>query len=48
MTARSETDARSALARRPIDWKHLGLIFLSRYGTIFGLALMMYSALNSG
>ena len=41
MTARGEPDARSELAPRPIVWKHLGLLFMSRYGTIFGLALMI-------
>lgn len=41
MTAQGETDTGSATAPRPIDWKRLGLIFLSRYGTIFGLVLMI-------
>jgi ribose transport system permease protein len=41
MTARGEPDARSELVPRPIVWKHLGLLFMSRYGTIFGLALMI-------
>lgn len=39
MTAQSETDLHAA--PRAIDWKRLGLIFLSRYGTIFGLLVMI-------
>lgn len=41
MTARSETGTRSASASRPLDWKRFGLMFLSRYGTIVGLLLMI-------
>lgn len=38
MNAPSETDTP---APRRIDWKRLGLMFLSRYGTLFGLAMMI-------
>ena len=38
MTVPGETDTPPAGA---IDWKRLGLMFLSRYGTIFGLAVMV-------
>lgn len=39
MTTRRDVAA-SIMGRKPIDWKRLGLVFLSRYGTIFGLLLM--------
>lgn len=41
MTKRSETTARTTSGRKPIDWRRAGLLFLSRYGTIFGLVLMI-------
>jgi ribose transport system permease protein len=41
MTAGGETEAGAARPARPIDWRRHGLIFLSRYGTIFGLVLMI-------
>lgn len=41
MTGPSETDTQSKPASRRIDWKRLGLLFLSRYGTIFGLVMML-------
>jgi ribose transport system ATP-binding protein len=41
LTTRSEAAAGTALGRKPIDRRHLGLTFLSRYGTIFGLLLMI-------
>jgi ribose transport system permease protein len=37
---RSDVAAPTASGRKPIDWKRGGLVFLSRYGTIFGLVLM--------
>ncbi len=40
MTTRSDAAAGNA-GRKPIDWKRLGLVFLSRYGTIVGLLLMI-------
>jgi ribose transport system ATP-binding protein len=41
LTTRSEAGAATALGNNRSDWKHLGLTFLSRYGTIFGLVLMI-------
>ncbi|MEJ8572975.1 ABC transporter permease [Microbaculum marinum] len=41
MTARSDADLDTASSRGPLDWKRLGLMFLSRYGTIFGLVMMV-------
>lgn len=41
MTASGEMYTSPKRAARPTDWKRLGLIFLSRYGTIFGLVLML-------
>jgi ribose transport system permease protein len=35
------TNTQAALAPQPIDWKRAGLTFLSRYGTIVGLLLMI-------
>jgi ribose transport system permease protein len=40
VTTRSDVTARAATGRKPIDWKRAALMFLSRYGTIFGLLLM--------
>jgi ribose transport system permease protein len=40
VTAGDETFTSSRRAARPTDWKRVGLIFLSRYGTIFGLVAM--------
>lgn len=40
MTAGGEMSTSSKRTARPTDWKRAGLIFLSRYGTIFGLVLM--------
>jgi ribose transport system permease protein len=37
---RSDIDARTASGRKAVDWRRAGLVFLSRYGTIFGLLLM--------
>jgi len=39
VNTRSDAAAGSA-GRKPIDWKRIGLVFLSRYGTILGLLLM--------
>ncbi len=47
MTTRSDAAAGNA-ARKPIDWKRLGLVFLSRYGTIVGLLLMVRVLLDHG
>lgn len=51
MTGRIVTNAQTALAPRPIDWKRAALTFLSRYGTIVGLLLMIlvfsYAAPNT-
>jgi ribose transport system ATP-binding protein len=41
LTTRSEAAAGTTLGRNRIDWKRLGLTFLSRYATIFGLLLMI-------
>lgn len=41
MTKGSATGSELSLAPRAIDWKRLGLLFLSRYGTIVGLLLMI-------
>ncbi len=41
MTTRSDAGVETAPSRSPIQWKRLGLVFLSRYGTIFGLLLMI-------
>src|SRR5581483_9897507 len=37
---RSDAATGATLGRKPIDWRRAGLVFLSRYGTIFGLLLM--------
>ncbi len=41
MTTPTDGAAGTAPGRKPIDWKRLGLTFLSRYGTIFGLLVMI-------
>jgi ribose transport system permease protein len=40
VTVSGETSSLPKHAARPADWKRIGLIFLSRYGTIFGLVVM--------
>ena len=41
MNTRSDAATPPALGRKPVDWRRAVLVFLSRYGTIFGLALMI-------
>ena len=41
MTASGEMGNHKTSRTRQIDWRRLGLLFLSRYGTIFGLVMMI-------
>ncbi|MDQ7251126.1 ABC transporter permease [Dongia sedimenti] len=41
MINRSDAAVAAVGGRKPIDWRRAGLVFLSRYGTIVGLLLML-------
>ncbi len=48
MTMRNDGAAGAAPGRKPIDWRRVGLVFLSRYGTIFGAAADGRALLDHG